>query len=214
MVSDPKQTPPPSPGQDAVHDISGTTEDLVQDVSGIIEDSAQSSTEQQSYNKVTVYQAAEVLGITVDAIRKRIQRGTIPYERHDDGRVYVLLDRAGKPQGESSGTSGHPASTARHVSGQTGRTVQDPVRDELIENLKDQIEHLRRVIDTRDMELQRKDSIIAALTQRIPELEAPAERREAPETTTQGANGSATDTPDPQESTQRRSWLYRFFFGP
>jgi excisionase family DNA binding protein len=34
-----------------------------------------------------VYEAAKVLGITVDAIRKRVQRGAIRHERDDNGRV-------------------------------------------------------------------------------------------------------------------------------
>jgi len=45
-----------------------------------------------SSSRVSVYQTAEVMGVTVDAIRKRISRGTIPHERDEDGRVWVLLD--------------------------------------------------------------------------------------------------------------------------
>jgi hypothetical protein len=40
-----------------------------------------------SGNRVSVYDAAEVMGVTVDAIRKRISRGTIPHERDEQGRV-------------------------------------------------------------------------------------------------------------------------------
>ena len=32
-----------------------------------------------SGNRFSVYEAAEVMGVTVDAIRKRISRGTIPH---------------------------------------------------------------------------------------------------------------------------------------
>ena len=45
-----------------------------------------------SSSRVSVYDAAQVMGVTVDAIRKRISRGTIPHERDEDGRVWVLLD--------------------------------------------------------------------------------------------------------------------------
>jgi septal ring factor EnvC (AmiA/AmiB activator) len=45
-----------------------------------------------SSSRVSVYRAAEVMGVTVDAIRKRISRDTIPHERDEDGRVWVLLD--------------------------------------------------------------------------------------------------------------------------
>jgi hypothetical protein len=43
-------------------------------------------------SRVSVYQAAEVMGVTVDAIRKRVARGTIPHEKDEDGRVWVILD--------------------------------------------------------------------------------------------------------------------------
>src|SRR5215207_7427442 len=65
-------------------------------------DSDQYGTGPSSRNKATVYEAAEILGLTVDAIRKRIQRGTIPHERLEDGRVYVLLDEARALQDKSS----------------------------------------------------------------------------------------------------------------
>jgi excisionase family DNA binding protein len=41
---------------------------------------------------VSVYEAAELMGVTVDAIRKRISRGTIPHERDEDGWVWIILD--------------------------------------------------------------------------------------------------------------------------
>jgi len=36
--------------------------------------------------------AADVLGLTVDAVRKRVKRGTLESERGADGRLYVFLD--------------------------------------------------------------------------------------------------------------------------
>jgi hypothetical protein len=51
-----------------------------------------------SDKRVSVYEAGEVLGVTVDAIRKHIQRGTIPHERDGDGRVWVILDASSKVQ--------------------------------------------------------------------------------------------------------------------
>src|SRR5215207_9324819 len=40
--------------------------------------------------RLSVAEAADALGITVDAVRSRIKRGTIEHERVG-GRVYVLL---------------------------------------------------------------------------------------------------------------------------
>ena len=157
------------------------------------------STIQESGTRVTVYEAADALGVTVDAIRKRIQRGTIPHERHEDSRVYVLLDQATKLQDQNSYETS---------------TVQDngPVRygtHEFVESLQDQIGFLRR-------ELERKDAILLRMAERIPEIEAPkatSEPPDAPERASEGSDKGNT-TPEPSELPERRSWLYRFFFGP
>jgi excisionase family DNA binding protein len=125
--------------------------------------------------RVTVQEAASRLGVKEDAIRKRIQRGTLRHEKDpNDGRVYVYVN----------GTQ----DATQDIS-------EDASYDVLVEALNDQVEYLRRVIDTRDRELEarteelrRKDHIIAALTDRIPELE-PA--RETPPDT---RNGYETDS--------------------
>src|SRR5215203_838679 len=47
---------------------------------------------QTSRTRVSVQEAAEHLGTTVDAIRKRVQRETIAHEKDAEGRVWILLD--------------------------------------------------------------------------------------------------------------------------
>jgi excisionase family DNA binding protein len=39
--------------------------------------------------RLTVQEAAEVLGTSVDAVRMRVRRGSLPSEKDSDGRVYV-----------------------------------------------------------------------------------------------------------------------------
>ena len=39
-----------------------------------------------------MYETAEVVGVTVGAIRKRVSSGTIPHEKDEDGRVWMILD--------------------------------------------------------------------------------------------------------------------------
>jgi excisionase family DNA binding protein len=163
----------------------------------------QDSTRQQSGTQATVHEAANALGVSVDAIRKRIQRGTIPHERHEDGRVYVLLDKANTMQ-ETSSTSSSMVPDEDED--------ERPVRygtEELVASLQDQIGFLRR-------ELERKDAILLRMAERIPELEAPTappESRDAPETASEGTDRGEAP-PELQEPGQRRSWLHRFFFGP
>src|SRR5215213_7735727 len=59
--------------------------------------------------RVSVLQAADHLGTTVDALRKRVQRGTIPHERGRDGRVWILLD-TGRPRQDTDQDTVQPQS--------------------------------------------------------------------------------------------------------
>jgi hypothetical protein len=49
--------------------------------------------------------------------------------------------------------------------------------ERLVQVQHDDIEFLRRELETRTEEIRRRDSIIAALAQRLPEIEAPLEPR-------------------------------------
>ena len=133
--------------------------------------------------RVTTKEAAEALGISVEAVRKRIERGQLGHERVD-GRVYVYLD--GDQTG--SGPDVEVESTA------------------LISEKNARIELLERQLteaNERDRENRR---IIAALTQRIPQLEAPAEPRELPETATEQEEADARP-----QSGERVPWWRRVF---
>src|SRR5215212_9153575 len=82
--------------------VSGMSQDTTSKVRGGVQDAdeyidqhhTRRESDQGFGSRVSVYEAADLLGVTVDAIRKRIQRGTIPHERHEDGRAYVLVDEA------------------------------------------------------------------------------------------------------------------------
>jgi excisionase family DNA binding protein len=138
-------------------------------------------------DRLTVAQAADALGISQDAVRKRIARGTISHYRDESGRVVVYLS---------------PSETV-HKTDQD--TTQDDatktVQDAYIQSLEDQIAFLRR-------ELERKDAILLNLTERIPQLEAPLEERESPQTV-EGESERAEPRPatvESQESVQRPWW--------
>jgi hypothetical protein len=55
--------------------------------------------------RLTVAQAATRLGVTQDAIRKRISRNTIDYDQDPDGRIHVYVDSSEIGQDKSSGAS-------------------------------------------------------------------------------------------------------------
>jgi DNA repair exonuclease SbcCD ATPase subunit len=110
-----------------------------------------------------VAEAADALGITVDAVRSRLKRGTIDHERKG-GRVYVLL-------GADEARPGHNQDTDQ-VSDQGARESEDRTA-ELITTLREQLQAERQA----HAEARR---LLAAALERIPpQLEAPSEVRES-----------------------------------
>ena len=137
--------------------------------------------------RTTVAEAAEILGISAEAVRGRIRRGTLPVER-ESGTVYVLLEEAEQD---------------RTTADQSRTTVDQPDdrTDLLITELQDRV----RSLEEANRENRR---IIAALTSRIPQLEAPSEARESPETVDeqQGRGQPHADAPGAHEGVQRPWW--------
>jgi hypothetical protein len=106
------------------------------------------------------------MGISVDAIRKRISRGTIPHERDEDGRVWVILD-----------TDQDAASKVQDVDQpQSDATALISAKDETIATLRDQLEAERQA------HAEARRLLMAALERIPPQLEAPSEPRESPQT--------------------------------
>jgi len=135
--------------------------------------------------RVTVAEAADALGISAEAVRMRVRRGTLRPE-HAEGTVYVLLD----------------ADQAQHVADTSiDRT------DLLIAELQDRV----RSLEEANRENRR---IIAALISRIPAIEASSEARplEGRESASEDTERSRpqSSTPGPQEGT-RRPWWRRMF---
>lgn len=150
--------------------------------------------ESTSNHRFTVKEAAKRLNVSEAAIRQRIQRDSITYEKDEEtNRVYIILDE------EEERLDGVEPDTERRS------------ERELIDTLQEQLILEREA----SAELRR---IIAALTQRIPELEAPRnattqvppEPRDTSEKLSEDAGGSDVP-PEQQEPSERRSWWRRFF---
>src|ERR671915_1130970 len=131
-------------------------------------------------DRVTVQEAARRLGICQDAVRQRIRRGSMRHDKDDKGRVYVYLNV----------TDTHP--TDVHDAPQDA--VHDASRNELITELRDRVRFLEAELTDRKEESRRKDHIIAALTQRIPELEPASEPREYSERPSDHVDRGTTST--------------------
>jgi excisionase family DNA binding protein len=146
-------------------------------------------------DRVTIQEAAQRLGVKEDAIRKRIQRGTLRHEKTQEGRVFVWLDAAPDATQDAAQDTYRDASQDALLS----------AKDETIAALREQLAQANE----RDRENRR---IIAALTSRIPAIEAPPGERESP---APGADVGARAEPqsatgEDQEPAWRR-WRRRWF---
>ncbi len=178
---------------------------------------------------LTVAEAAEVLGITTEAARMRVKRGTLPSTRIG-GTVYVLMDRPNLepngPNGPNAGPNDQSDSRPNGaVGGTTSRTNGRPnghpdgagallaAKDETIEELRDRVEQLTRILETRDEDIRRRDTILMQMAQRIPEL--PSSSYQEPRgdlgTIAQSPGGVEASAVDrgTETNTHHRSWWRR-----
>ena len=150
--------------------------------------------------RVPVAEAAEILGITAEAVRTRIKRGKLKSVKEPPdrtGTVYVLL------QGDQTRPNTDPSSQ-----GQDQTADQTERRDELVAALREQVAYLQGVVATRDRELEqrteeirrrdqaleREQQLTAMFATRLGELEAPTVEATEPR---EAAEGSGTNQEDP-----------------
>lgn len=159
-------------------------------------------------------EAARRLEVSPEAVRKRIKRGTIEHDQDESGLTHVYVEVV------NLGANPSPAE------------VINPHLERLVQNQEQEIEHLRGQLDAERAAhaeareaRRRADHIIAALTERIPELEAPPrspeEATEAPGSASEVNLGTsreeaAAEHTEPQSSSPgtgsghpRRSWWRR-----
>jgi hypothetical protein len=117
--------------------------------------------------RVTMREAADLLGVSKEAIRKRVVRGTLPSEMGEDGRRYVYVEA-----GRDEATDEAPTHE------------RDVLMSEMVEELHDELHYLREQLH---QELERRSaeaksfqqtiraltSANASLTERLRALEPP-----------------------------------------
>lgn len=146
----------------------------------------------RNQHRYNIREAAEALGVSSEAVRMRVKRGTLASEKGEDGRTYVRLD-ADPPPDEQQTEHDDPA---------------------LVEQLRSEVAYLRDQLaeaNTRDRENRR---LLAAALERVPELESPERSEDRPQEPEQTSTGGSPPQ-EQQGDTQRRGrWLLRrFFFG-
>jgi excisionase family DNA binding protein len=144
--------------------------------------------------RLTVQEAAEVLGTSVDAVRMRVRRGNLKSEKDPDGRVHVWVNVDSSET--KPGLDSEPS-------------VLISAKDETIRVLSEQLESEREA-------RRRADTIIAQLTQanaalaaRVPELEAPQEQPPEDAETVEKEPARAEGFQGAQEEGARRPWWRR-----
>ncbi len=133
--------------------------------------------------RVTLREAADILGLSKEAVRKRVIRGTLRSEKGEDGRRYVYLDAGGDE-------------------------APTPEPGALTSELRNRIAYLENLVETRDEEIRRRDTIIMNMTEAMkalspPSQEGPSDERESSETgeEQQGGGGAPRTGPRPRAHT-------------
>jgi hypothetical protein len=144
--------------------------------------------------RVTMNEAAEILGVSVEAIRKRVQRDSIRSDKGPDGRRYVYLDEAQESEPQA---------------GVEGRELIDELHDR-VRSLEEQLREERRANDE-------NRRLLAAALERIPAIEPPRDTEKpsnAPERAAEEPERAEplSSTPGPQERVTR-PWWRRVFGG-
>ncbi len=120
--------------------------------------------------RVDLQTAAQLLGISSDAVRKRAKRGNIDYVTGADGKLYVWVD-TGETEDYPSSEGTFPTEHGLHH-----------VHNELVEELRERVRFLeRQVEEEREANRENRRLLAAALERIPPQIEALREEREVPE---------------------------------
>jgi hypothetical protein len=131
-------------------------------------------------------EAAEELGLSVEAIRKRIQRGTIHSDKGPDGRRYVYLD--------------------------AGRDSKAPDDDPLVDELRDRLRYVEGQLDLERQAHAEARQIIMQQSVTMRQLSASESSEEPVEAEADpGRVGDRDHATSPETAAQRRPWWRRMF---
>jgi hypothetical protein len=164
-------------------------------------------TDQTTDRRLTVAQAAVLLGLSEDAIRSRLKRGTLSKEKDADGTVFVVLD-GGRVVDRRPMTNGDLPATDQTTDQSALALMQAH-----LDSLGEQLTYIRDQLDQEREANRENRRIIAGLVQRVPELGPAYEPRDAPETAAEEPEWAEPRpaTEGAQEGSEPRSWWRQFF---
>jgi hypothetical protein len=158
---------------------------------------------QTGRRRLTVAEAAEVLGITVEAVRGRIKRGTLQHGREGD-RVFVLLHADqphDRPRPDTDQAADRPQSATEALISQMQARI-------------DSLEHQLEV--TEQAHSETRMALVEALSKIPPAIEAPSfavrEAPDAAETVEEAPDRAEPHSPaSGAQEDARRPWWRKVF---
>jgi hypothetical protein len=166
-------------------------------------DGDKATTGQPTRRLLTVNEAAEELGLTVEAVRSRIKRGTLDKEKTADGSVFVVVEDSRSPGQTDQARPGEDHERPGNALGDDWANAQALI----IARLEDEVSFLRR-------QLEHRDHLLAAALDlaKSPALEeATSQPRESSVFASEEQDNE--DVPQDGQGQEKRSssWWRRFF---
>jgi DNA-binding transcriptional MerR regulator len=180
---------------------------------------------------VTTKQAARSLGISPRTVRWHIEQGNVEAKPQGEGvqRTWLVsidsLQAFRHARQVSTNLPGNIRTDAENaaigadIAGSPVRELADRLAEEAARaaEYRVRLELTEQAQSTLEEQLaterQRREQAERERDELRLKLERPPEPRDVPETVPEGTSRGEVP-PEAQEATQRRSWLYRFFFGP
>ena len=164
---------------------------------------------------LTVAEAAARLGVTPDAVRRRLHRGTLAGEKTEDREWRVWLPEPvpetapGDARPDAARTSPEPASMPPGPD--TTPPTRSPADQELIDVLQSEVQDLRARLDAESEARRRADHLVANLMARLPEVVSSGTATDAPVTHESGTRSgdtlaAASEPYQPVSDTLALSW--------
>ena len=169
----------------------------------------------------TVAEAAARLGVTPDAVRRRLHRGTLAGDKTDTGEWRVWLPEQSPEQRQDARPDARH-DTARTPPAPDETTARTGLAAEMVTGyevrlaeMSENIAFLRSELESRTEEIRRRDHIIAGLVESVRALPAGEPRQDAPQDVMAApvrdavaarASETVRGAQDAQRSAWRRWW--------